>query len=117
MEQLALIRMENLAKVYGFKYKFFWQPVLYYLRPAVPIETELIWVEGRNKGLAMFYKKTYSVISKRSPLPKNFVNLSDLFSNYKEPVYADFCHTVEKGNTMIVDEIFKNIKKDLETER
>jgi lysophospholipase L1-like esterase len=107
-----VVFLEKLAKTYGFKVKCFWQPVLYYARPeALSLEQESY---KRHKVFAKLYEKAYSLIASRKDLPKDFINLSDIFYSLKEPVYIDFCHLSEKGNEIIVKEMFNRIKVDLQ---
>lgn len=109
LENIAFV--DRLAKIYGFKYKFFWQPVLYCFKPLSPSELELVKLQSGKLG--ELYKETYSILNLKKDLPENFVNISDTFSQTEKAIYVDFCHTIEKGNEIIAKEIFNKIKEDL----
>ena len=51
-----------------------------------------------------FYLDTYSLMQQRDEVQKNetsFHNISSIFQDVREPVYVDFNHMGEKGNSVI----------------
>jgi lysophospholipase L1-like esterase len=111
LESISLV--ENLARIYGFRYKFFWQPNLFYARPSIPLELKLDCYKDNGGRLAVLLKKTYCLIAAKEDLPKEFVNISDIFSDMPQPLYTDFCHITEEANQIVAKRIFEAIKKDL----
>lgn len=101
--------LEELSKVFGFKYKFFWQPVLF----TVPSKTaeELICLEGKSKNLEKLYFYTYKLADNLSS--PNFYNLSHIFDNKNGTFFIDWCHIGEKQNQIVADTIFSLVKNEL----
>jgi len=99
---------------YGFKIFNFWQPVIHSKKYLSTFETKRSEVEKHR--FELLYKKTYKKIENNLILKdsiSNFFNISDSFNFNKESIFTDFCHTGEKGNTIIAKKIFTHIESTL----
>ncbi|MFH1441757.1 MAG: hypothetical protein ABIH18_06965 [Candidatus Omnitrophota bacterium] len=101
--------IERLSQAYGFKYSFFWQPVLFMVNPKT--NEEITALAFKNKELERIYFYTYT-LADRLNRPK-FHNLSHLFDNKSGTYFIDYCHVGEKQNQIIADGIFEVIKNEL----
>ena len=42
-----------------------------------------------------------------------FYNISDIFRNESKPVFIDYCHVSEYGNSVIADKMVKDLVNEL----
>ena len=101
--------VQALARSYGFKCYFFWQPTLF--GKSKRSDYEKAEYESQQH-LEKFFYETYRVLrEKTTPTrgDKTFQNLSDIFLHEDEPVYIDWMHLSEKGNAIIAHEMAENI--------
>lgn len=101
--------VEKLSRVYGFKYSFFWQPVLFIVTSKT--NEEILSLDSKNKELEKIYFYTYTLADRLNK--SRFYNLSHLFDKKTETYFIDYCHVGEKQNQIIADEIFEVIKDEL----
>jgi lysophospholipase L1-like esterase len=102
-----------LAKAYGFKAYFFWQPVLAYGdKPLVPFERELR--DSHHHGLGEVIHRglnaVYQQAENRSAASGNFVFLGHAFDKVQEPLYVDGFHLDSRGNEIIAHAIAQTIR-------
>lgn len=98
--------IDDLSRVYGFKYLVFWQPVMYVFTETTEEEQTLMRPDEMAKK---FFEKTYGLMLKEKM--KNFYNVSKIFENKNETVFLDFAHLAENGNEMVAKEIYKYFLK------
>lgn len=105
--------VQILARAYGFKAYFFWQPVLAYGdKPLVPFERKLRdshrhgLGEVIHRGLTAVYQQAES----RSAASGNFVFLGHTFDKVQEPIYVDGFHLDSRGNEIIAHAIAQTIR-------
>ena len=101
--------VDALSKGFGFRYVFFWQPML--LTNAAPTEEELASRGWRNKGMVDFFRLTYEKAQKIQ-LP-HFHNISRLLDGKRGTLYVDYCHLCEEGNEIVANEICQVFRKEL----
>jgi lysophospholipase L1-like esterase len=94
-----------LGKQYGFRCLFYWQPVLFTKKKRSDFEDK---VYKYHKFWEDFYNCTNDIFSEID-LPENIFNISDLFSNYREPLYIDPWHVNETGNRILASRMLENI--------
>jgi len=107
---LKLVQM--LAREYGFRAYFFWQPVLAYGdKPLVPFERNLRDLhhdgigERVRRGLTAVYERAES----RSAASGNFVFLGHVFDTVTVPIYVDGFHLDSRGNEIIAHTISQTL--------
>ena len=90
-----------LAKQYGFKSLFYWQPTIFQKRHLTEYESS--WHQ-EVRPIEPFFLSTYAALGRRmgdigrhSPI----VDLSEIFADVKVPLYVDWCHLAEGGNVLI----------------
>ncbi|MGH9876489.1 MAG: SGNH/GDSL hydrolase family protein [Nitrososphaerales archaeon] len=104
LSNITLVRA--LSKFYGFKCLFYWQPVIYLKQHLTSYERQAIELEYNFAGMKELYAETYAFLEKRGKeLEGDFVfhNISSIFNQVHEPIYIDYCHVSEKGNSMIAE--------------
>lgn len=105
-ESVALL--DNLSKIYGFEYIFFWPPSLLTENRLLDEEINLD-IRLKDKSLVKLYRLTDDLLKTgRAP---HFYNIADTFSERTKTYYLDFGHTSEEGNELIAKRmvsIFEN---------
>ena len=98
-----------MAEKYGFKYIFYWQPTIFQKRSLTEYEQKEL--ELRSDAMP-FYQRAYGFMRGKTPAIQaayNFINLSEIFSDTKEPMYIDYCHLGEIGNSRVTEKMFQDI--------
>ena len=96
--------VQALSRAYGFKCLFYWQPVIYLKQHLTEYERKSIEDGPHYPGMKEFYLDTYATLRQRTgSLPEGLAlhDISALFSAVQEPLYIDFNHLGEKGNSLI----------------
>ena len=99
-----VVLVEALAKSYGFRPLFFWQPTVFTKPTRAPVELEeaqkFAWAEP-------FLNDVYSGIKTSTQLQSDpaFRDLSTVFDATEGLVFIDYCHTTETANTRIASEM------------
>lgn len=103
---------EALSKIYDFKVFNFLQPTIFTKQKLTEFE---VIMKNNESYLEDIFKNTYRIITNDTLLNQNnsFINMSQLFDGYDHVIFTDFCHTAEKGNTIIAEEISAYISEDL----
>jgi lysophospholipase L1-like esterase len=117
--------VQALSESYGFKYIFYWQPVIYLKQHLTEYECKSLELDVNYPGLKEFYVDTYDQVRQRAADLKDniaFHDISSIFSGIREPIYADFNHMGDKGNYLIAQRMTEDFvsllkKKGKTTER
>jgi len=101
---------------HGFKVIFYWQPTIF--NKLTLSEFEKKQVESIDY-IKNFSRQTSKKIELREVRYESmeFYDISDIFLNESEPVFIDYCHVSEYGNTIIAERIVKDILKMLRPEK
>lgn len=101
--------IQGLAKEFGFQAIFYWQPTIFTKKSRSNYE------EQQRENYEFLEPLTRSVLEelRNSKIP--VTDLSDVFDEYQEPLYIDFCHLGERGNHLVGNKIAYDIQKVLET--
>jgi lysophospholipase L1-like esterase len=108
-------QVKALAREYGFKAFFFWQPNLLSLtREVFPYETKMInnFSDVFIKSQRQVYLNAKEKFSNREQ-DENIYFIGQLFDKVKEPMYLDWCHVGGNGNQIVANEIYERIKLKL----
>ncbi len=114
----ATIYFENLklisswGKDNGFKTLFYWQPIIFNKQNLTQYEQKEAEKVDYIRQFAMLVNEEL----KEKLLTENsvkFHDVSGIFSETKEPVFIDFCHISESGNSVIAKIIAKDIEEAL----
>jgi lysophospholipase L1-like esterase len=108
-ENLKIV--EALAKQYGFIYEAYWQPVVFTKRSFSPYEQKQADLVGYARPL---FQEVYSQVREDADLRdyKHFHNISTIFDTIGTPVYLDFCHITESGNSVVARQMHADMKSD-----
>ena len=96
--------VQSLARTYGFQFACYWQPVLYTKERLTPYETNSTELDFNYPGMREFYLETYGQVRQRAEELKKMgtaYDISEIFRDVRDPIYVDFNHMGEKGNTVI----------------
>jgi lysophospholipase L1-like esterase len=93
--------VQVLAKEFGFRPVFYWQPVVYSKKSKSAAEKK--WADLSEKCKSLF-QATYDRI-KEAPC----TNISDLFDDATETVFFDSCHVSEPTNELIAQRVAKDV--------
>ena len=101
--------LEALSRQYGFRYRVYWQPVVFSKRDPSPYEREQ---SDKMEHVRQLYVEVYRRVAADSALRANpcFHNLSGIFDG-AGPVYLDFCHVTERGNGIIARHMYEDLYK------
>ena len=111
--QANLKLVQIMAKAYGFKTYFFWQPVLAYGdKPLTPFEKQLKEARSQEFGGEVHrgLKAVYEQAESRSTVSGEFVFLGRAFDEVNELVYVDEFHLDPRGNEMIARVIAQRVR-------
>jgi lysophospholipase L1-like esterase len=96
--------VQALSKSYGFTCQFYWQPVIYLKQHLTEYERKSVELDFNYPGMKEFYLATYDSLRQRAGSLKNnepFHDISSIFGEIREPIFVDFNHMGEKGNSLI----------------
>jgi lysophospholipase L1-like esterase len=105
-ENLNII--DALSKQYGFRYEAYWQPVLFVRTHQTAYQRK----ESERMAYARpLFLDVYRRVEQDSALAvtPHFHNIGAIFDSIDTPVYLDFCHTSETGNTIIAQRMYQDI--------
>ena len=101
--------LDNLSKLYGFKYLLFWQPIIY-TEKNITEEEQTIDRRSKDKIAKKLYQDINHMLERENI--KNFYNISDVLRERNETFYIDFAHLSEQGNRVVTNKIFSLFKKE-----
>ncbi len=96
-----------LAKQFGIKVYFFWQPYLFSQTKKHLSLREQETLNSSSPVLKEIASRVYSTVAAQSP--SNLHNLSDVFDNVEGGIYYDQCHIAARGNEIVAREIVKTL--------
>lgn len=102
--------VQKLARAYGFKAWFFWQPLL--LTKEEPTEEESNYQETDFGGLL---SAVYRAATKEIRSQDFAIDLSDAFDDHIRTIYIDWAHVSELGNQIIANKMYEYIQPTLRT--
>lgn len=106
-----------LARAYGFKVFFIWQPCLYLKnKPLAPWEKKIIAYNEARPHLAVAFRHVplvYAAMRQNPPRRAGFHDLSRMFRQHRGLIFADPMHLLAPGNRMLAHEIFRIIRPAL----
>ena len=107
-QALAVMRTTDaLARAYGFKYAFFWQPVVFVGSKRLTEEER--WAVRVPGGVPFghmpeIYAKTYARV--RAISDPHLHDLADLLDSRTDTLYVTMCHLAPAGNRLVADRIY-----------
>ena len=104
--------VETLAKSFGFRVLFFWQPTVFTKPALVPVERE----EARKFAWAEPFMNDVYDWMRTSPQLKAdsaFHDLSTIFDETEGLVFIDYCHTTEAANARIASAMAEKVLEAL----
>ena len=96
-----------LAQQYGFKFVFFWQPVILVGHKQLSVEEEVALKKTLSDfgGIQTAFQEMYDLAQKQQDRP-GFFDIADVLDKYKGTFYIDFAHLTPEGNSLVADRIF-----------
>ncbi|MGQ0549335.1 MAG: SGNH/GDSL hydrolase family protein [Armatimonadota bacterium] len=117
---LANVRLVNmLAREYGFRAVFYWQPSIYSKKVLSPDEERWRLTgarRGRRGGATPLFAEEYRVFNEafreklRTSRIENVHDLSRSFENDSRTIYIDRFHISEHGNDKVADDILRTLQ-------
>jgi len=96
--------VQALSQYYGFTCHFYWQPVIYLKQHLTDYERKSLELDFNYPGMKEFYLETYAYLQQRAAGMKNnnaFHDISSIFNDVPDPIFVDFNHMGERGNSLI----------------
>ena len=112
----AHIRQVNaLAREYGFKACFFWQPNLFSMTRSYLTPYEENIIEDESRTLLASQKAVYEAAKVRfsQRQAENIFFLGNVFDAVEQPVYIDWHHVGPEGNEMIAEKMIQCVASHL----
>lgn len=103
--------LDDLSKLYGFKYISFWQPVSF-TEDKLTNEEVAADFTINNKQMAKFYKFVQERLNLETS-PANFHNLSNVLKERTKSYYVDWAHLSEEGNEEVAKTIVNIFEKEV----
>jgi len=100
---------KGIADVYDFKVFFFWQPNIFSLDKR-PTAYERQILETSDEILVKSQHAVYKEAKRRFANNDDVFFLGEIFADFEQPIYIDFCHVRPRGNKMIIEEMYRSIK-------
>jgi lysophospholipase L1-like esterase len=99
--------LQVLSEHYHFKTLAYWQPTIFQKPHLTKYERAQ---RDQKEAMAGFFRETYATL-RQTPLPRKTAvqDVSQLFSDVREPLYVDWVHLGESGNAMIAKRMAKDI--------
>ncbi|MGH9877070.1 MAG: hypothetical protein ACRD5H_05480, partial [Nitrososphaerales archaeon] len=104
--------VQALSKSYGFTCVFYWQPVIYLKQHLSEYEHKSLDLDFNYPGMKEFYLDTYAYIRQRAAGLNNdnaFHDISSIFSDIRDPIFVDFNHMGERGNSLIAQRMVEDV--------
>jgi hypothetical protein len=98
--------VQALAKEYGFKAIFYWQPIIYQKDQLAPNELKAANDLSYMKDFALAVYKHRDALASISDVH----DISEMFRSESTAVYADFCHLSERGNEAVAKRMKEDVK-------
>jgi lysophospholipase L1-like esterase len=101
--------LEALSREYGFDYEAFWQPVVFERTDPSPYEQKQ---SEMQKPVRPLFLDVYHRIAEDPDLRANhhFHDISGLFNGTGAPVYIDFLHITERGNSLVAQRMYEDLR-------
>jgi hypothetical protein len=101
-----------LGREYGFKYAFFWQPVMLVGHKPLSNEEETILHKtlATNAGMQEAFEKMYSLA--QSQKRQDLFDIADALDNRKDTIYIDFAHISPEGNRLVAERMYGILRQN-----
>ena len=96
------------AKEYGFKVVYYWQPTIFSKPELSDFEKKEAEKYGFIKDIV--HAANLQVGNIKAEMESSvFYNISDIFRNESKPIFIDYCHVSEYGNSVIANKMAEDI--------
>jgi hypothetical protein len=107
---LANYKVVNaLAHDYGFKYDFFWQPVIVVGKKHLTDEEQAI-TASLDPALVALYTSLYDIIEHTAPHYENLHYMGHIFDEQNSGIWIDDMHITPVGNRIVAEEMLRIVK-------
>jgi len=115
MYEAHIKQVKALAREYGFKAFFFWQPNLFSLTRKNLSDYEKNAIAEASPVLVESQKKVFEYAKRKfsGREAENIFFIGDVFDDVAAPIYIDWHHVGPNGNRIIVDAMLARIRKSL----
>lgn len=111
--QLDLAYLKNmelvdaLAQQYGFKFAFFWQPVLLVGHKQLSAEEQATLQDTLSAfgGIQAVFKEMYGQVHQVDR--PGFFDIADVLDNRQDTIYVDYAHLVPEGNRLVAERMYE----------
>ncbi len=101
--------IKSLSKIYGFKYIFLWQPVLF-SKAFISSEERTYRKAWKDRQRRKLFEKVYKIMGTKKVI--HLYNLSTIFNGIESTIFVDFMHITEQGNEIVVDRIYEILEEE-----
>jgi lysophospholipase L1-like esterase len=99
--------IDGLARDFGFRALYFWQPVIFTKRHLTPDEQQ---AAAENGFMRDFFERANGMRRDAGLLDHpGFHDISGIFDGVEEPIYFDFVHIAEHGNEMVAEAMLPHV--------
>jgi hypothetical protein len=98
-----------LTQKYGFKFVFFWQPVISIGKKPLTDEEQAI-KSSMDPALVALYDSVYRIIEQSSAQYANLHYLGHIFDERKSDVWIDEVHVTPEGNQMVAEKMLSIVR-------
>ncbi len=100
--------VESLSRYYGFRWMFFWQPVVFSgAKKLTPVEEQ--FTSWGDPPLRDLFQATYQKVNRVSGRYPKFRDLRGVFDTTTDQVYIDYGHVSPQGNRMVAQRMMAEI--------
>lgn len=99
--------VKSLAKSYGFRYFFVWQPMIFNTNSLT--EEERSYHNWKDEKMVFLHQKVESIIKKKKY--DHFYNFSSIFDHKQKTMYIDFAHLSEEGNEVPAEALYQILQR------
>jgi lysophospholipase L1-like esterase len=99
--------VDTLAERYGFKYAFFWQPVIY--EGKKPLTSDEKTMFGNDPAMDELFVSAYPIIEQASTSHKNLYYIADVFDEQVQLIWNDGMHVTPVGNQLIAQAMLQKL--------
>jgi len=98
--------VSELGREYGFKYAFFWQPVMLAGNKRLSDEEKTILHKtlATNDGMQETFERMYNLA--KSQKRQDFFDIADALDNREDTIYIDFAHLSPEGNRLVAERVY-----------
>jgi lysophospholipase L1-like esterase len=105
--------VETWSQEYGFKYAFFWQPVISIGKKPLTTEEQSFKADMAPEARFTFFDEVYQKLSSTALEHKNLYYIADVFDQQESQIWIDWPHATPVGNQLVAQKMLDLIKRQI----